>query len=337
MSLSIKDIARLAGVSHSTVSRALRSSPLIPQATRERIQKIAQEQGYSASAIARSLVTRKTQAVGVVVTSIADPFNGEVVSGLEETANQSGYSVVLATSQANPEREMAIVRSFAERRVDGLIVASSRVGAPYLERLSDLRLPIVLLNNQAPGQFKHSVRMDNVHGAAAATRHLIELGHTRIAYLGNSSGMQTDVERCQGYEQALMAEGVRPDLQLIVREDGAPGGFSRRAAALFRLPHPPTALFCYNDIAALGVLQAARHAGIRIPQKLSVCGFDDLFFTAYLEPPLTTVCQPKRRLGQVAMKLLIDLISGSEVPEREIVLEGELVIRGSTAAPARAR
>ncbi len=265
MSLSIKDIARMAGVSHSTVSRALRNSPLIPQTTRERIQKIAQEQGYSASAIARSLVTRRTQAVGVVVTSIADPFNGEVVSGLEETANASGYSVVLATSQANPEREMALVRSFAERRVDGLIVASSRVGAPYLERLSDLRLPIVLLNNQAPGQFTYSVHIDNVQGAEAATRHLIELGHTRIAYLGNNGGMQTDVERCQGFEQALLAEGVRHEVGLTVRDDGTPEHSCRTAAALFQLPEPPTAIFCYNDMAALGVLEAARHAGIRIP------------------------------------------------------------------------
>ncbi len=131
MAVSIKDIARLAGVSHSTVSRALNRSPLIPLETAERIQQIAKEQGYTASAVARSLVTRKTEAIGVVVTSIADPFNGEVVAGIEEVANQEGYSVVLATSQADPTREMAVVRSFRERRVDGILVASSRLGAQY--------------------------------------------------------------------------------------------------------------------------------------------------------------------------------------------------------------
>jgi DNA-binding LacI/PurR family transcriptional regulator len=131
MAVSIKDIARLAGVSHSTVSRALRNSPLIPPPTARRIKQIAVETGYSASAVARGLVNRKTEAIGVVVTSIADPFNGEVVAGIEEIANRHGYSVILATSQADPEREMTVVRSFRERRVDGILVASSRLGANY--------------------------------------------------------------------------------------------------------------------------------------------------------------------------------------------------------------
>ncbi|MGH9584285.1 MAG: LacI family DNA-binding transcriptional regulator, partial [Bryobacteraceae bacterium] len=150
MTVSIKDIGRLAGVSHSTVSRALRNSPLIPAETARRIQKIAKEAGYSASAVARSLVTRKTHAIGVVVTSIADPFNGEVVAGIEEAANRHGYSVILASSQADPEREIAVVRSFQERRLDGILVASSRVGALYMPLLSELKIPVVLINNQHP-------------------------------------------------------------------------------------------------------------------------------------------------------------------------------------------
>src|SRR6202000_682912 len=141
MAVSIKDIARLAGVSHSTVSRALRDSPLIPEPTARRIKQIAAHMSYSASAVGRSLVTRKTEAIGVVVTSIDDPFNGEVVAGIEEVANGYGYSVILATSQTDPEREMRVVRSFGELRVDGILVASSRLGANYLGLLSELNIP----------------------------------------------------------------------------------------------------------------------------------------------------------------------------------------------------
>jgi DNA-binding LacI/PurR family transcriptional regulator len=194
MPVSIKDIARLAGVSHSTVSRALRNSPLIPSPTAQRIQQIARESGYTASAVARSLVTRKTQAIGVVVTSIADPFNGDLVDGIEEVANQHGYSVILATSQADPGREMAVVRSFGERRVDGVLVASSRVGSLYLPMLEELNIPIVLVNNQHGSDFVYSITVDNVDGMYQATRHLIELGHRRIAYLGDRLGLHSD--RC---------------------------------------------------------------------------------------------------------------------------------------------
>src|SRR5207245_10422415 len=154
---SIKDIARAAKVSHPTVSRALRHSPLVKLETAERIRRIASTMGYRPSAIARSLVTRKTNTIGVVVTTISDPFIGEDVSGIEETANNHGYSVILANSNADPEREVKVVHSFHERRVDGILITSSRVGALYLPLLRELKVPIVLINNPHPGQFVHSV------------------------------------------------------------------------------------------------------------------------------------------------------------------------------------
>ncbi len=334
MPVSIKDIAKLAGVSHSTVSRALRNSPLIPPPTRERIQRIASEHGYSASAIARSLVTRRTEAIGVVVTSIADPFNGEVVAGIEGVANRDGYSVILATSQTDPDREMAVVRSFQERRVDGILIASSRVGSLYVTSLSELKIPIVLLNNQHPGTFIHSVSIDNADGALKATRHLVELGHRRIAYIGDRSGLQSDTERYEGYVKALKRERIPVRRELVRRGDGKPEGAIRAAAELFALPERPTAIFCYNDMSALGVLEEARRARLKIPRDLSIMGFDDLFFTAFLDPPLTTVRQPKRELGERATALLIRLVKGESETQHTLV-KGELVVRGSTAAPRR--
>jgi len=332
MAVSIKDIARLAGVSHSTVSRALHNSPLISAHTAERIQRIAKECGYSASAVARSLVTRKTYAIGVVVTSISDPFNGEVVGGIEEIANRAGFSIILATSQADPEREMTVVRSFQERRVDGILVASSRVGALYVPLLSEFGIPIVLLNNQHPSEFVYSVTVDNVDGALGATRHLIALGHKRIAYIGDRLGLQSDRERYEGYTAALVEANLPVRPEFVIQGDGKPPGARDAARELLALPEPPTAIFCYNDMSALGVLEHASERGLQVPRDLSIVGFDDLFFTPFLQPPLTSVRQPKRELGRRAMELLLMLLTGGS-PEKSLELEGELIVRGSTAPP----
>ena len=162
---SIKDIARIANVSSSTVSRALQNSPLISRQTSERIQDIAKQSGYRASAIARGLVTQRTRTIGVVVTTIADPFVSEVVGGIEDCGNDHGYSVFLANSNADPDRETKVVHSFSERRVEGIVVTSSRVGALYRPLLAEMRIPIVLVNNQHPGEFINSVLIDNVNGS----------------------------------------------------------------------------------------------------------------------------------------------------------------------------
>ncbi len=332
MPVSIKDIARLAGVSHSTVSRALRKSSLIPFETAERIRRIAESEGYSPSAVARGLVTSKTEAIGVVVTSIADPFNGEVVAGIEELANEQGYTVILANSKADPAREVAVVRSFQARRVDGILVASSRVGALHTPLLSELRIPIVLLNNQHPSAFVHSVSFDNEAGAYEATRHLVKLGHKEIAYLGDRFGLHSDSERYEGYRKMLAEAGLAVQEQLVIHADGKPEAARLAARQLLALKRMPTAVFCYNDMTALGVLSEAALNGIVVPRDLSVTGFDDIFFASYLNPPLTTVRQPMKELGRRAMQLLLALLR-KEQTDRTILVEGQLVVRGSTAEP----
>jgi DNA-binding LacI/PurR family transcriptional regulator len=330
MPVSIKDIARLAGVSHSTVSRALHNSPLIPAATAQRIQRIARESGYTASAVARSLVTRKTQAIGVVVTSIADPFNGDLVDGIEEVANQHGYSVILATSQADPGREMTVVRSFGERRVDGILVASSRVGSLYMPMLEELKIPIVLINNQHGSDFVYSIAVDNVDGAYWATRHLIELRHRRIAYLGDRLGLHSDEDRFAGFQKALVEFGVPLHEELVVYGDGKLDGAARAALDLLNTHERPTAIVCYNDMSALGLLRVAEEHGITVPDALSVTGFDDIFFAALARPALTTVRQPRRGMGRKAMKLLLAIFNSSPA-EKAVVIRGDLIVRGSTA------
>ncbi len=329
---SIKDIARKAGVSHSTVSRALHHSPLIGNETAARIRAIAKSSGYVPSAVARSLVSRTTRTVGVVVTSIADPFIGEVVDGIESTANEHRYSVILANSHANPELEIKVVDSFSERRVDGILVTASRVGALHGKRLAGTNVPIVLINNQHPGDFAHSVGIDNIAASRAIVTHLLDLGHRRIAYVGDRSGYQSDTERFSGYRTAMKSRRVAIRPELVVRGDGKPAEGELTANQLFRLRDPPTAIFCYNDMTALGVLRAAGIRGLRVPADLSIAAFDDLLVSSYTCPPLTTIRQPKQEMGRRAMSILLQLLKG-EKPESRIKLPGELIVRGSTGPP----
>jgi DNA-binding LacI/PurR family transcriptional regulator len=329
---SIKDIARIAGVSHSTVSRAMQNSPLVNRATLEEIQKIAREIGYSASAVARGLVTRKTRTIGVVVTAVTDPWVGEVLSAIELAAADHGYAVFLADSNADPAREKSVVQSFAERRVDGIVVTSSRVGALHTPMLSQMMVPIVLINNQHPGEFVHSVMIENVQASREATAHLIGLGHRRIAYVGDRYGHQSDAERFAGYREALKKAAVPFLAELVTHGDGKAEGGITAMDQLLKLTVPPTAVFCYNDMTALGALRAICAHGLRVPADISLVGFDDLFFAPYMQPPLTTVRQPRRKMGRLALESLLKLMSGEE-PAEPIRVPAELIVRESTAAP----
>ena len=319
-------------MTHPTVSRALRNSPLVNRQTTERIQRIARESGYRVSAVARGLVTQKTKTIGVVVTTIADPFVSEVVSGIEHAANDHGYSVFLADSYADPDREVRVVHSFAERRVEGIVVTSSRVGTRYLRILSEMKVPIVLINNQCRGEFVHSVIIENVEASRIATQHLIGLGHKRIAYLGDRYGYQSDTERLGGYRQALKQAALSCFPELVVHGDGKPEGGRQAMETLRNLPQPPTAVFCYNDMSALGALGAIHQSGLRVPEDISLVGFDDLFFASYTQPPLTTVRQPRQRMGLLAMEILLKLMSGQD-SAHTIKVPAELIVRESSGPP----
>jgi len=334
--VSIKDIARLAKVSHSTVSRALCNNPRVKAETAEKIRRIAEEYGYRTSAVGRSLATRHTHTLGVVVTTITDPFNAEVVSGIEQAAADHGYSIFLANSNADPDREIRVVNSLQERRVDGIVVTASRVGALHVPLLSRMRVPIVLLNNQHPSEFVHSVMIDNTPASMAATAYLIRQGHRRIAYLGDRNGRQSDTERFAGYRQALDAADLPFEPELVFHGDGNPEGGIEGMIRLLALADPPTAVFCYDDMTALGVLRQARRSGLQVPGDISVIGFDDLYISRYTEPPLTTVRQPMRDMGRLAMETLLDILAGS-VSDHNIKVPGELVVRESAAPPREKR
>ncbi len=335
--VSIKDIARAADVSHSTVSRALSGSPLVSAETKARIQRLAREMGYSPDAQARSLVMGRTQTLGVVVTTITDPFIAEVVQAIEITAYRHGYSVILASSSAEPEREIAAVETLQSKRVDGVIVTSSRVGALYQEHLDRLSVPVVLINSHSKqgGPYTFSIAIDDQHGGRVASEHLIQLGHRRIAYVRGPAGHSDDLGRLAGYRQALAEANLTFDPELVVPGTGRADGGKRALSVLMSLDEPPTAVFCYNDMTATGMLRAARLAGIAVPQGLAVVGFDDIPFASYVQPSLTTIAQPKPKMGQKAVEMVLALTAGHGLgiqASPNIVMKGRLIVRESSGA-----
>lgn len=334
MPVTIKDIARAAGVSHSTVSRALADSPLISTETKERVRRLADEMGYAPSAIGRGLVTRRTGTIGLVVTTIADPFIAEVVQGIEETALSHNYNTILCNSQAEPERELKTVRALHEKRVDAIIVTSSRLGSLYLAHLRELGVPIVLINNQRGGAYTHSVLIDDRCGGELAGKYLLSLGHERIAYIAGPMWAWASNVRLEGLRRALHSRGLDVPPDLVLEGNGRPEGGVAAAQELLRRGLPATAVFCYNDMTAVGVLAALHRAGRRVPEDLSVIGYDDVAIVAHLQPPLTTIAQPKYTLGQRAMEMALALIQG-EQDVHDVVLAPTLVERESCGGVRR--
>ena len=340
--VSIKDIARSAGLSHSTISRALRDSSLVNPETRRRIQKLAKDMNYTPDAWARSLVLRRTQTIGVVVTSISDPLIAEVIQEIESAAYESDFSIILASSAAEPGRELAAVRMLRSKRVDGVIVTSSRIGALYREHLRQIGVPIVLINSHSEqeGRYSYSVTVDNFQGGFLAARHLIGLGHRRIAYIDGPEGHSSSTGRRGGYRKALEEAGVPFDPSLAIPGDERITGGAHAVPILMDRADPPTAIFCYNDLTAFGVLRAVASRGISVPRELSVVGFDDIELARSVSPSLTTIAQPKGDLGRRSMRMLLSLMR-TENPEEDrisdIVLPGELIVRESTGSTASAR
>lgn len=330
MAVSIKDIARRAGVSHSTVSRALADSPLVNAETKQRIRRLALEMGYAPSAVARAMSTRRTGTVGVVVTSIADPFVAEVVRGVEETALDHGYNILLCNSNDDPDREIATVRALREKWVDAVIVTASRVGSFYAQ-LTEIHVPVVLINNQQPGEYSFSVRTDDLKGGRLVGEYLLSLGHRQIAYISGREAATSSQLRLEGLRQALDAAGIALPSGWIAAGDGRPmGGEHAVERLLSRRPYP-TAIFCYNDQTAMGALHALKAHGVAVPQEVSVVGYDDIAAAPYLDPPLTTVAQAKYELGRHAFEMVWALLQGW--PVQDALLDPVLVIRKSAVKP----
>ncbi len=341
MAITIKDIAKRAGVSHSTVSRALRVNHLVSSETASRIRQVAQEMGYRPSAVARSLKTKRTQVLGVIVSSISDPFFSEILNGIEVSAQAGGYSLFIAASQHDPIKERQIVQTMMEQRTDGVIICSSSFSPEHGRELLSSGFPVVVVNHQGSESFNYSIYHDDVDGSSQITRHLLALGHKRIAYLGNSQSGRTTQDRLRGFLDAMSEASLEvPDTYIHHVEGGDPILGQESVEYFTQLSPRPTAIVCFNDMLAIGVLKGCEMAGLSVPQDMSVSGFDNITFSAFTTPCLTTFDQPKFSIGQEAAQLLLDLLQAEDgiIPDspKVKILKGKLLVRGTTGGPGEA-
>ena len=330
---TVKEIAAIAKVSVATVSRALQRPELVSETTRQRIHEVVKRLGYTPNALARNLRTARTRLIIALLPDIANPFFSEVIRGIEQVAHENGYSVLLGETQSSLVREQAYADMVAARQADGIITMSHRVPAIPI----DGRLPVVNACEYVKDKKISSVYIDNVAAAGAAVDYLVTLGHRDIAFIAGPSSSPICVDREQGYQLAMQRAKIPANPALT-----AVGDFSieagERAIDLFLSQGQSfSAVFCSNDEMAIGAMRALISHGLRVPEDVSVVGFDDIRFARYTSPALTTVAQPKNALGREAMTMLIELLNDPEVPPRKRVLSADLVVRGSTAARGSGR
>jgi LacI family transcriptional regulator len=326
------DIARLVGVSQSTVSRALRRDPRVDPVTAARVVDVARQLGYAPNLSARNLVSARTRTVAVVVADIANPFYPQLVETLHEQLSRNGYRMVLFNERTDPRGDGAVDRFLSSGGADGAVFLSVTLEPAVTQMLDATPVPIVLLNRDAPVSRVDRVTADHVGGAVAVGEHLIELGHRRIAFIAGPANTSTSRDREAGLTQALAARG----LEVV---PGRRGEFRYQSGLqgtteLLTGPDRPTAIFCANDVVALGAVDAARRLRIEIPRAVSIAGFDDIAMAAWHSFSLTTVRQPLLEMAREAARLLILRIEGDDGREPEHLVFPTDLIRRSTTGQA---
>jgi DNA-binding LacI/PurR family transcriptional regulator len=330
---TIYDVARLAGVSTATVSRALNGTGQIAPATREAIAAAVAQLGYAPNTIARSLVTKSTQTIALLLPDISNPFYAALVSGIQQSALSRGHTMLLCTTEGDPEREEQYLELLRAKRVDGALVDGLVLPPDRIARFVRDGFPIVCLDRDIDSASIPVVQVDNRLGGRLATEHLLSLGHTRIAHVTGAPALRISEDRLAGYRDALEAAGVAADPALVAEGRFTEEGGYDATRALVATDVAFTAVFAANDLTAIGVVTALAGSGLRVPDDVSVVGFDDLRLAAFVPPPLTTIRQPAGEIAQRATELLLDLTHGKRVRRTRHLLEPKLVVRASTAPP----
>ena len=329
---TMKDVAQRAGVSPSTVSHVINETRFVSQQLRDRVLRAMSELNYQPSAVARSLRTKKTQVVALVIPDITNPYFPEVARGVQDVAEETEYSVILCHTDRVRGRELRFLKALRGQWVDGLILNPSEVTSGDLQDLQDAQIPVVLIGSQIDHPDLDVVMVDNVQGAYDAVSHLIDLGHRRIGLVGGPRAASSGEQRFQGYIRALADHDIPVDEEIITEGRFTREGGYESMKRLLALQSPPTAVFASSDVMAIGALMAIQEQGLQVPNDVSLVGFDDIAEASTTTPKLTTVSQPKYQTGEVAAQLLFDRVEGASPGKRQkIVLSHQLVIRDSTA------
>jgi LacI family transcriptional regulator len=335
----MRDVAQRAGVSTSTVSHVLNGTRYVRPDLAERVRAALDELGYQPNVLARSLRRKQSLTLGMIVPDSANPFFAGIARAIEDTCFARGYSLILANSAGDPDRELQNIATLQSRQVDGLIFVAAGAGDEDLLRVLT-SLPIVLVDRDIAGMSVDggpldvdAVKVDNLNGGYVATRHLIGLGHRRIGCITGPSATSPSAERVVGFRRALGEGGLETDETLILRGDfGFDSGYVA-AQTLLKAGRPPTAVFACNDQMAIGAMAAAVDLHVPVPAGLSIVGFDGITLGSFVRPPLTTMTQPVTRIGQLAAELLLHRLAAPGSPYERKVLAAELAVRGSTAPP----
>ncbi len=327
--VTIADVARAAGVSQQTVSRALNNKAEISPETRARVLQVVEQLGYRPSLLARGLATHKTTTLGLVVPDIANPFFSEVARGAEDVAHRAGYHLFLCNTIEDPDRETDVLRSLEAQHVGGVVLCSSRLSDGQLLAVAAALPALVLVNRRLPESGLTSICVDDERGACDAVQHLIQRGRRCIALLAGPPASRSGHSRRRGYAAALEAAGWPLDDGLI--QPCAPdleGG--RKAATALLLARPEIdALFCYNDLVAVGALQACAACGRQVPEDVAVIGCDDILLASLVTPSLTSLRSDQRHLGALAVEALLRQIEGCQERCQDVLLQPQLIVRAS--------
>ncbi|EHP3508402.1 substrate-binding domain-containing protein [Vibrio cholerae] len=327
---TMKDIARLAGVSTSTVSHVINKSRFVSDEIAERVNNAAQQLNYAPSALARSLKMNRTKTIGMLVTTSTNPFFGEVVKGVERSCYHQGYNLILCNTEGDNQRMKASINTLLQKRVDGLLLMCSTLEGERLDvfdRYPDI--PIVVMD-WGPILFASDKIQDNsLQGGYMAAKHLIECGHKEIGCITGPLIRRQAQMRYEGYKRALAEAGIAMNPDWIVESDFECEGGYQAFEKLYQRGKLPSALFVSNDMMAMGVIQAASQRGLRVPDDLSLIGYDDVHIAKFMTPALTTIHQPKYRLGKAAVDTLLYRLENPDTTAQVVQLEPTLVVRNS--------
>lgn len=335
MAIRLKDIARDLGVSTVTVSKVLRGNSDISEKTRERVLKRMREVNYQPNMLARGLASGRTYTVGLVVPDLVHPFFAEFAKSLSGVLRQSNRALLLASSEEDPDMEQQEIRTLLSRSVDVLLIASCQPRLMNFYELGDERTPFLLVDRNFPYLAAHFVGSDDYQAGRLATKHLIDIGKTRIAHIGGRT-MSPSLERMRGYRDMLGEARIESPEKYIVtlerfEETGDTVGY-QAMKSLLKLKPRPDAVFCYNDMTAIGAMEAATEAGLRIPEDIAFIGCGNLRYDRYLRMPLSSIDQNSEGLGTKAGELALELANNATLPPKSVLLEPKLVVRQSTTA-----
>ncbi len=327
---TIKDVAKAANVSITTVSRVINhKSEGVGDETREKILRVMEELKYQPNRIARGLVTKRTNTLGLILPDIANPFFPEIARGVEDTANIYGYNVILCNTDDRADKEELYINVLKEKCVDGIIFNSSASPVSgHIKQLTDYDMPFVLLDRYMDIDHLPGVYSDGFDGMYQMARYVLQMGHRDVAYIGGPKG-RSACNRYEGFKQALDDYGMTAQKRLIEEGNYKLSGGKEAMTKLLDRGEKFTAVICANDLTAVGAMEILKQRGCAVPGDVSVTGFDDIQIAGFMEPKLTTVAQPCYEMGEVATGMLIKLIEGRELEQAEIKLKPQLVIRNS--------